>query len=141
MIVADTNDDPAVEMNVMNHLLARRVSGLIVSPLEGNTELTGGLATLLDERFPLLFLDRRSNLPATRSTPSAWTRVPPHRAPSGTGAPAHRLRAGNLNSMSAQDRLAGYRKAVAELGWTTTRDWSSPASPTSTSPNSASSRI
>jgi LacI family transcriptional regulator len=48
MIVADTNDDLAVAADVIDHLLSRRVSGLIVSPLEGDDELTGGLGKLPD---------------------------------------------------------------------------------------------
>jgi len=47
MVLADTNDDPAVQSDVLNHLLSRRVSGLIVSPLEGHAGLTatGGSRT------------------------------------------------------------------------------------------------
>jgi len=117
MIVADTNDDPAVEVDVLNHLLARRVSGLIVSPLEGNAELTGGLAKLLEEGFPLLFLDRRSNLPCDQVYSECVESV--YHLTAHLAAQGHRRIGyvrGNLNSMSAQDRLAGYRKAVAELG-------------------------
>jgi LacI family transcriptional regulator len=116
MILADTADDPLVEADVINHLLARRVSGLIVSPLEGNAELTGSLRQLLDSGFPLLFLDRRSALPCDQvysECVESTYHLTAHLAAQG-----HRrigyIR-GSATSMSAQDRLAGYRKAVAEL--------------------------
>ncbi|HEX3780816.1 MAG TPA: LacI family DNA-binding transcriptional regulator [Pseudonocardiaceae bacterium] len=117
MVVADTNDDPVVEADVINHLLSRRVSGLIVSPLEGDAELTGALATMLDDGFPLLFLDRRSPLPGDQvysECVDATYHLTAHLAAQG-----HRrigFVRGSLNSMSAHDRLAGYRKAVVELG-------------------------
>src|SRR2546427_3992154 len=117
MILADTNDDPVVEVDVINHLLARRVSGLIVSPLEGNAELTGCLRELLDEGFPLLFLDRRSTLPGDQvysECVDSTYYLTAHLAAQG-----HRrigFVQGNLATMSAQDRLKGYRKAVAEVG-------------------------
>jgi LacI family transcriptional regulator len=117
MILADTNDDPVVEVDVINHLLARRVSGLIVSPLEGNAELTGCLRELLDEGFPLLFLDRRSTLPGDQvysECVDSTYYLTAHLAAQG-----HRrigFVQGNLATMSAQDRVKGYRKAVAEVG-------------------------
>ncbi|MFJ6572680.1 LacI family DNA-binding transcriptional regulator [Streptomyces sp. NPDC091292] len=117
MIVADTNDDPLVAVDVINHLLARRVSGLVVSPLEGSPELTGSLVKLLDDGFPLLFIDRRSTLPADQvysECVESTYRLTAHLAEQG-----HRrigFVQGSLTSMSASDRLAGYLKAVDELG-------------------------
>jgi LacI family transcriptional regulator len=117
MILADTNDDPAVEADVIDHLLARRVSGLIVSPLEGDAQLTESLRKLLDDGFPLLFLDRRSTLPADQvysECVDSTYHLTAHLAAQG-----HRRIGyvqGGLASMSAHDRLAGHRKAVAELG-------------------------
>lgn len=117
MIVADTNDDPVVEVDVINHLMARRASGLIVSPLEGNAELTDGLSKLLDDGFPLLFLDRRSPLPGDQVYSECVDSI--YHLTTHLAAQGHQrigFVQGNLNSMSAQDRLTGYRKAVAELG-------------------------
>jgi LacI family transcriptional regulator len=117
MIVADTNDDPAVEADVIDHLLARRVSGLIVSPLEGNYQLTRSLAKLLDEGFPLLFLDRRSTLPGDQVFSECVDSI--YHLTAHLAAQGHRRIGyveGNVNSMSTLDRLTGYQKAVKELG-------------------------
>jgi len=117
MIVADTNDDPVVEVDVIDHLLARRVSGLIVSPLEGNAELTEGMSKLLDDGFPLLFLDRRSTLPGDQVYSECVDSI--YHLTAHLAAQGHRRIGyvqGNLNTMSAQDRLTGYRKAISELG-------------------------
>ena len=117
MILADTNDDPLVETEVINHLLARRVSGLIVSPLEGNAELTGSLRQLLDDGFALLLLDRRSTLPCDQVYSECVDSI--YDLTAHLAAQGHRrigFVQGNLTTMSAQDRLAGYRKAVAGLG-------------------------
>ena len=117
MVLADTNDDPAVQSDVLNHLLSRRVSGLIVSPLEGHAGLTAIFRALLDEHFPIVFLDRRSPLRAdqvfSECTASIST-LTAHLADHG-----HRRIAfvqGALSSMSAVDRLAGYQQAVRDLG-------------------------
>ena len=117
MILADTNDDPVVAADVINHLVARRVSGLIVSPLEGDAELTAGLAGLVDDGFPLLFLDRRSSLPGDQVYSECVDAV--YHLTAHMAAQGHRrigFVQGNLNSMSAHDRLAGHLKAVTELG-------------------------
>ncbi|WP_245360851.1 LacI family DNA-binding transcriptional regulator [Kribbella aluminosa] len=117
MIVADTNDDPAVAADVIDHLLARRVSGLIVSPLEGDSELTDGFATLLDDSFPLLFLDRRSTLPGDQVYSECVDSI--YHLTAHLAAQGHRRIGyvqGALTSMSAHDRLSGYQKAVRELG-------------------------
>ncbi|WP_344612591.1 LacI family DNA-binding transcriptional regulator [Dactylosporangium salmoneum] len=117
IVLADTNDDPVVEVDVINHLLARRASGLIVNPLEGNAELVGCLRGLLDDGFPLLLLDRRSTLPGDQvysECVDSTYQLTAHLATQG-----HRrigFVQGNLTTMSAHDRLEGYRKAVAELG-------------------------
>ncbi|MFD7155494.1 LacI family DNA-binding transcriptional regulator [Kribbella sp. NPDC059898] len=117
MIVADTNDDPAVATDVINHLMARRVSGLIVSPLEGDAQLTGSLTKLLDDDFPLLFLDRRSDLPGDQVYSECVDSI--YHLTAHLAGQGHRRIGyiqGSLTSMSATDRLAGYRKAVTELG-------------------------
>jgi len=117
MVLADTNDDPEVQSDVLDHLLSRRVSGLIVSPLEGHAGLTASFRALLDDHFPIVFLDRRSPLRAdqvfSECTGSIST-LTAHLADHG-----HRRIAfvqGALSAMSAVDRLAGYRQTVRELG-------------------------
>ncbi|MCW2699609.1 MAG: rbsR 2 [Blastococcus sp.] len=117
LVLADTNDDPDVEVQVIEHLLARRVSGLIVSPLEGDATLTRCLQGLLDEQFPLLVLDRRSALPCDQvfsECVDSTAFLTSHLASAGHTRIA--FVAGNMASMSARDRLAGYRRAVEELG-------------------------
>ena len=117
LVLADTHDDSKVALDVIDHLLSRRVSGLIVSPLEGDGTLTATFRRLLDERFPLVFLDRRSSLPADQvfsEGTDAMATLTTHLAQHG-----HRRIAfvrGTLSSMSAIDRLAGYRQAVQALG-------------------------
>lgn len=117
LILADTGDDPEVELDVINHLLGRRVTGLIVDPLEGNPALTGCLQDLLDERFPLIVLDRRSTLPSdqvySECVESAYL-LTTHLA--SIGHTRIGFVGGATKTTSAQDRLAGYRKAVVEHG-------------------------
>ena len=117
LIIADTNDDPAIETDVIDHLMSRRVSGLIVSPLEGDAELTNCLRSLLDDGFPLLFLDRRSTLLCDQvysDCVDSTYHLTAHLAAQGHQRIGYVQ--GDLASMSARDRLAGYRKAVAALG-------------------------
>jgi LacI family transcriptional regulator len=104
-------------VDVINHLLSRRVSGLIVHPLEGDASLTQTLQDLLKDDVPLVFLDRRSTLPADQvysECVGSTFELTAHLASLG-----HRRIAfvrGALSAMSAQDRLAGYQRAVTELG-------------------------
>src|SRR3989442_2775091 len=116
MILADTDDDASVQSGVLNHLLSRRVSGLIVSPLEGHADLTASLQRLLDEHFPIVFLDRRSPLRADQvfsECKQSISTLTAHLAERG-----HRRIAfvqGALRTMSAIDRLAGYTQTVRDL--------------------------
>lgn len=117
LVLADTHDDPDVAMDVVDHLLARRVSGLIVNPLEGSDRLRAGLTNLLDDGLPLVCIDRRSTLPCDQvysECEQAVQQLTSHLHELG-----HRrigLVAGDAHSMSALDRLAGYRTTVAALG-------------------------
>ena len=117
MIVADTNDDPVVEVDVIDHLLARRVSGLIVSPLEGNAELTEGMSKLLDDGFPLLFLDRRSTLPGDQVYSECVDSI--YHLTAHLAAQGHR-RIGFINDIepipATLGRLRGYQEALAAHG-------------------------
>ncbi|RIJ76169.1 LacI family transcriptional regulator [Nakamurella silvestris] len=117
LILADTTDDPEVEVAVINDLLDRRVSGLIVNPLEGNPRLISTLNELLDQHSPVVFLDRRSHLHADQvfSECVESTRdLTLHLAELGH----HRIAyvRGEMTTMSAHDRLEGYRTAVAQAG-------------------------
>lgn len=117
LVLADTNDDPAVAMDVIDHLVARQVSGLIVNPLEGSAVFRRQLTGLLDDGLPLVCLDRRSTLACDQvysECEQAMAQLTTHLHEHG-----HRrigLVAGTATSMSAQDRLNGYRTAGADLG-------------------------
>lgn len=117
LVIADTNDDSEVQRDVLEHLMGRRVSGLIVSPLEGDPALDEMLRSLVEEDFPLLMVDRRSNLPCdqvySESTESVAA-LTAHLAEHGHTRIAYVT--GSLTSMSARDRLAGHQQAVRDLG-------------------------
>jgi LacI family transcriptional regulator len=116
LVIADTNDDGTVQMDVLEHLMGRRVSGLIVSPLEGDPALDDMLQSLLEEGFPLLMVDRRSNLPCDQvysESTDAVASITAHLAEHGHTRIAYVT--GSLSSMSARDRLAGYHQAVRHL--------------------------
>ena len=117
LILADTTDDADVALDVVNHLLARRVSGLIINPLEGSKTLSRTLREVLEHHSPVVFLDRRSELAAdqvySECVESTYF-LTTHLASLG-----HR-RIGYIRGaprmMSTNDRLAGYRKAVTDAG-------------------------
>ena len=67
LVLANTNDDPLETLDVIEDLRARRVSGIIAVPVEGSAELTAIYEELVRERFPLVFLDRRSALPVDQA--------------------------------------------------------------------------
>ena len=117
LVLADTNDDSKVTMSVLDHLMARRISGLIVTPLEGDRDLSDSLRSLLDEHFPMLLLDRRSALPCDQvysESIKAVDTLTTHLAEHGHTRIAYVM--GSRAAMSAKDRLAGYRRAVRRLG-------------------------
>lgn len=116
LVLADTNDDPNVELDVINHLLERRVSGLIVLPLEGSPPLNRCLQDLLDQHFPLVFLDRRSPLKCDQVFSECV--VSTHKLTSHLASLGHTrigFVRGAAGSTSAEDRLGGYLKAVDDL--------------------------
>lgn len=117
LVLADTNDDREVTLNVLDHLMSRRISGLIVTPLEGGPHLAVALQKLLDEHFPMLLLDRRSTLACdqvySESTEAVDT-LTTHLAEHGHARIAYVM--GSRVALSATDRLAGYRRAVRRLG-------------------------
>lgn len=117
LVLADTRDDPAVQAEVIDQLLAHRVRGLIVSPLEGDDRLTATLERLVEDDFPLVLLDRRSAVRADQVY-SACTQ-PVRELVEHLAFVGHRRIAcvtGASTVMSSHDRVDGYRTAVAELG-------------------------
>jgi LacI family transcriptional regulator len=115
LILADTTDDSKVELDVINHLLARRVSGLIINPLEGSEVLSRSLTELLEQSSPIVFLDRRSELDGdqvySECVDSTYF-LTMHLASLGHTRIGYVC--GDRRTMSGLDRLAGYRKAVDE---------------------------
>lgn len=117
LVLANTNDDSAQALDVLSDLQSRQVDGLIIVPLEGDPELTARFSTLIDHGPPLLFLDRRSELPVDQVHSDGERAVydlADHLALAG-----HRrigFVTGTFTSMSARDRLQGYERAVATLG-------------------------
>lgn len=117
LVLADTNDEAEVALSVIDHLLERRVSGLIVNPLEGNDALTAALGQLASDNFPLLFLDRRSSLPVDQVYSEGVEST--YLLTSHLAAQGHRRIGfvdGTVTSAAAWDRLEGYRAAVAQHG-------------------------
>ena len=117
LVLANTNDDAALEVEVIEHLRARRVSGLITVSLEGSAELTATLEGMRDEKFPVVLLDRRSTLEVDQVY--SESEVSTFDLAAHLAAQGHRriaFVAGSPESSTAMDRLTGHRRAVAELG-------------------------
>jgi LacI family transcriptional regulator len=117
LVLANTNDDPGQALDVIEDLRSRRVSGIIAVPVEGNPDLNVALRDLADSEFPLVFLDRRSDLDVDQvysNGESGTFDLIEHLARKG-----HRrvgFVRGAPESTSGEDRLAGYVRAVNELG-------------------------
>lgn len=117
LLLANTNDDPSVERDVLDDLIARQVSGMIAVPLEGSTTLTKVFQRIAEEEFPLVFLDRRSDLPVDQVYSEAkgpTFALAEHLASKGH----HRIGYvnGTMRTTTAIDRLDGFQLAVRSLG-------------------------
>jgi len=116
LVLANTNDDPIQAVDVIDDLGARQVSGIIAVPLEGNDELSDAYIKLSAAGTPLVFIDRRSELPVDQvysDSERAVFQLTEHLARLGHTRIA--LVNGTPASSSAQDRLHGYERAVKEL--------------------------
>lgn len=117
LMLADTHDDPEVAADVIEHLLARRVDGMVVQPIGGDGPLDATFASLVAQEVPTVFLDRRVELDADQvhsESAEAVSDLVAHLAGHG-----HRRIAyvsGDSNSTSGLDRLAGYRAGIAAHG-------------------------
>lgn len=117
LILADTAEDPAVERAVINDLLDRRVSGLIISPLEGDPGLDSTLHELIDNGPPVVFLDRRSHLQVDQvysECVESTRALTSHLIDRGHQRIAYLC--GKMTTMSARDRLEGYESAIQQAG-------------------------
>lgn len=118
LVLANTNDDPVQTLDVLSDLRARQVAGVLLAPIEGNQDLHDALAEMARaEQPPLVIIDRPIDLRVDQvysdNERSIFDLVD-HLAVRG-----HRTIAyvdGTYNSMSSRDRLAGYQRAIVELG-------------------------
>lgn len=122
VLLADSEESLEVETNSLLELRQRRVDGLIVAPVDGRNPV---LARFASEGFPLVCLDRAApDLPAAQVTID-------HVAAARTAVEAilakgHRhigcLR-GTPGVASDDDRVRGYREALATAGITPREGW------------------
>jgi LacI family transcriptional regulator len=122
MILAATDDDPGTEERVVGTLLKQRVRALIMVPIADDQSYLDGERQL---GTPLVFVDRPpSNLAAdTVTLDNQEGTAAAVRALTAIG---HRkiafvCRPGGL--YTHQQRLAGYRQALREVGVTDTKSW------------------
>jgi LacI family transcriptional regulator len=122
MILAATDDDPGTEERVVGTLLKQRVRALIMVPIADDQSYLDGERQL---GTPLVFVDRPpSNLAA--DTVTLDNREGTAAAVRALTAIGHRkiafvCRPGGL--YTHQQRLAGYRQALREVGVTDTTAW------------------
>lgn len=117
LVLANTNDDPLTAYDVIEDLRARRVSGIIAAPLEGSAELTASFMDLAAAQFPLVFLDRRSDLDVDQvysESEGPIFDLTAHFAQ--LGHTRIGLVTGSDTSTSGKDRLVAYQQAVVDLG-------------------------
>lgn len=122
VLLADSEESIEVETSTLVELRQRRVDGLIVAPVDGHNPL---LAHFASEGFPLVCLDR-----AAPDLPAALVTID-HAAAARTAVEAvmakgHRqigcLR-GTPGVASDDDRVRGYREALADAGITLRAGW------------------
>ena len=124
MILAATDDDPGTEERVVGTLLKQRVRALLMVPIAGDQSYLDGERQL---GTPLIFVDRPptnliadtvtlDNQEGTAEAVRALTAVGHRRI-------AFVCRPGSL--YTHQQRLAGYRQAMREVGVTDTRAYES----------------
>lgn len=115
LILCNTDENPSKERLYLNVMLEKRIDGLIMAPVGGNR---GDLASLIDEGFPVVFVDR--DLPDLLSDA-----VTIDNKPAAIGLIRHLTSLGHrriavmyadLTANSIEERLAGYREALAEAG-------------------------
>jgi LacI family transcriptional regulator len=121
LILCNTDENPAKEKLYLDVLLEKRVDGLILAPAGGNAAY---IRSLLGNGFPLVFVDR--GLPAL-----AADAVLLENSGAAHDMTAHLLRLGHrrivafqarLRANSIDERVAGWREALAEAGLAATAD-------------------
>ena len=114
VLICNTDGDLAKEREYIDMLAAQSVSGVIISP----TSSTGtDVGPLLRQRIPMVAVDRR--LPVETDSVFVDNRLGAYEATRHLLASGSRRIAcitGPKTAMTAQDRLAGYKDALAEAG-------------------------
>ncbi len=115
LILCNSNEEVARERDYIRVLLARRVDGLILSPVGEKHEL---LARIVLERFPLVFFDRY--VPGLDvSSVGIDNEQGAYEAVRHLVLLGHRriaMVSGRVGPSTGRDRIAGYRRALREAG-------------------------
>ena len=115
LVLCNTDEDPSKERLYLDVMLENRIDGLIMAPVGGNR---GVLAGLIDDGFPVVFVDR--DLPdlladaVTIDNRDAAFGLISHLA--GLGHRRIAAMHAELTADSIEERLAGYRMALAAAG-------------------------
>lgn len=132
VILCNSDDNPEKQRNYLRVLLEKRVDGLIVSSVDGDVGIAGGLAEV---RTPLVVVDRELD-----SVPADTVRIDHEQG--AWLATRHLLELGHERiacisgptaTPVADMRLAGYRRALREAGldpepgWMVNSEFTSPA--------------
>lgn len=132
VILCNSDDNPEKQRNYLRVLLEKRVDGLIVSSVDGDVSIAGGLAEV---RTPLVVVDRELEgieadmvrIDHEQGAYLATTHL------LGLGHRRIACIGGPMNTPVADMRLAGYRRAMHEAGievlpgWAVNSEFSSPA--------------
>jgi LacI family transcriptional regulator len=132
VILCNSDDNPEKQRGYLRVLLEKRVDGLIVSSVDGDVSIAGGLAEV---RTPLVVVDRELD-----SITADTVRIDHEQG--GWLATRHLLELGHrriaciggpANTPVAQMRVAGYRRAMQQAGaqirprWVVDSEFTSPA--------------
>ena len=118
LVLCNTDEDPSKELPYLNVMLEKRIDGLIRAPVGGNR---GDLASLIDDGFPVVFVDR--DLPdlladaVTIDNKQSAIGLIKHLT--GLGHRRIAVMYADVTADSIEERLNGYRNALAEAGLTT----------------------
>jgi LacI family transcriptional regulator len=115
LLLGDTHDEPAKELQMVQELVRRRVDGLVLAPSPGAME--GAIGFLEREGTPLVLLDRF--LPLAVDQVGTENEEPAAQLVEHLAELGHRrigLIAGLEGLSTTEERIAGYRKGLTESG-------------------------
>jgi len=115
LIISDSNENQDKEIRIVNDLVSRGVDGIIIAPVQ---ESDKHIRELVEKKYPLVVIDRCFNRFKTNSVISndEETTYKTVKYLAGLG---HRLIgfiSGRPNLYPVMKRLAGYEKAINDLG-------------------------